>query len=300
LDDALLLVYHRTTTYKAGVALIDINGVPHHFYRSRKPDPTSLPSISHVLNPSAALELESLGETLIARHIFPVSPDHWKAFMRSSLLKAVADPVPFQSYSDASTGQARVRALEAYHIRFRQLVVSTMGSAWQDHRYHISLWALLLVFHLGRWTHATVLRQLALLTDNFDREWETHWAPKTRDTTYLALIFPQALELLDYRCPKGHRGQCHLACDVCDRNTGHDIDDPEAQKQAIEQWHRQFHIWATDAKKRGVTDTSHKAFEKESPYPKTTPPRKSRLDRRSLATQQQRIAHPVAFTALLD
>jgi hypothetical protein len=44
---------------------------------------------------------------------------------------------------------------------------------------------MLLVFHLGRWTHATVMRRLTHLVDNFDREWETHWATKARDTTIL-------------------------------------------------------------------------------------------------------------------
>jgi hypothetical protein len=141
------------------------------------------------------------------------------------------------------------------------------------------------------------MRRLTHLVDNFDREWETHWATKARDTTYLATIFPFALELLDYRCPKGHRGHCETACDVCDRSpsivdSGEDND--AAHKRAVDIWHRSYTTWAADARKRGISDTSHKAYEKESPK------RPARLDRRALASQQHRIAPIATFCDLVD
>lgn len=298
--EVLMLVYHRTATCNAGVTLIDITGIPHHFFRSRKPDTTLPPSIANVFNPASVVELECIGEPLIARHIFPVSPDHWRLFFRSTLIKAVADPVSFQRYSDAPSGQARVRALEAYSQRFRQLLISTLGTSWRDHKYHISIWAHFLIFHLGRWVHATVLRRLDLLLDNFDREWETHYAVKLKDPTYLSNVFPQCLELLDYRCPKGHRGYCELACDICDRATSHDsTPDDTDNRKLVDAWHRAYTAWATDARKKGVADTSHKAYEKENPYPKpTTTGRKSKPDRRSLAHAQNRIAPPALFDLL--
>eukprot|EP01033_Poteriospumella_lacustris_P007635 gene7635-5490_t len=298
--EVLMLVYHRTTSYKVGVAIIDITGIPHHFFRSRKPDTTSPPSIATVFNPSAIVDLECLGEPLIARHIFPVSPDHWRVFLRSTLIKAVADPVPFQAYSDAPSGQSRVRMLEAYSQRFRQLIHSTLGASWRDHKYHVSIWAHFLIFHLGRWVHATVLRRLDLLLDNFDREWETHYAVKLKDTTYLANVFPQCLELLDYRCPKGHRGYCELACDICDRApaSAHDTDDTDHRK-LVDAWHRAYTTWVADARKKGLGDTSHKAYEKESPYPKpSTSTRRPRIDRRSLAHTQNRVTPPPLYDLL--
>lgn len=301
LNQVQMLVYHKTSNLKIGVALIDINGIPCHFYRSRKVDTTTLPSVAQVFNPSGISELECLGESLIARNIFPVTPDHWKGFMRSTALKAVANPVSFLVYSDAQNGQLRVRAVEAYSARFRQLMLNVLGSNWKDHKYHISLWAMLLIFHLGRWTHATTMRKLDLLLDNFDREWETHYSNRVRDNQYLALIFPQALELLDYRCPKGHRGYCEQVCDICDRSSlvstvtdsTDDVSD-SSHKQAIDDWHKALNIWTLDEKKKGTADTSRKAFEKIRPFPKvssTSSKKPQRLDRKSLAHLQNKI-HP--------
>lgn len=300
LEEALLLMYHRTTAYTVGICLIDITGIPHQFYRSRKPDTTNPPSIARVLNPSSLPELDCLGESIISRHIFPVSPDHWRLHMRATLIKAVAHPVHFQVYADAPTGQARVRAIEAYAQRFRQLIVSTLGTNWKENRHHVSIWAMLLIFHVGRWTHATVFGQLSLLLDNFEREWETHYTQKIKDPVFLSNIFPHSLELLDYRCPKGHRGQTDIACDVCDRGSSSTLDDSDSTdaKRQIDTWHRAYSAWVTEAKRKGISDTSHKAFEREQPYPKAATSKKTRLDRKSFASQQHKITPPLVYEIL--
>eukprot|EP01033_Poteriospumella_lacustris_P011161 gene11161-7939_t len=78
-------------------------------------------------------------------------------------------------------------------------------------------------------------------------------------------------------------------------------DNDAAHKRAVDIWHRSYTTWAADARKRGISDTSHKAYEKESPYPKApTPKRPARLDRRALASQQHRIAPIATFCDLVD
>jgi hypothetical protein len=300
--EVLSLIYYKSANCKAGLVLIDINGIPFHFYRSAKKSDTScLPSVAQVFNPSAIAELECLGETLMARYIFPVTPDHWKSFMRSTSIKAVPEPVSFQRYTDASSGEQRVRMIEAYTIRFKQLMVGILGPSWKENKYHISIWALMVIFHLGRWMHATLLGRLDLLLDNFEREWEAHYANNIRSVNGLADLFPLALELLDYKCPKGHRGYCEQFCDVCDRSTGssstsHDSTEDSSDsnhKKTIDAWHRGFNAWSAEAKKKGLTDVSHKAYEKENPYPKQAAShnqkRSSKLNRRSFAHQQNKV-----------
>jgi hypothetical protein len=136
--------------------------------------------------------------------------------------------------------------------------------------------------------------------DNFDREWDTHYYPRTKDTPYLQAIFPVCLELLDYRCHKGHRGYCEAACDICDKGsvTPTDANDDPDHRRLVDQWHKAYTAWLNDAKKKGINHVSYKTFERETPYPKPATKKGTKLDRRSLASQQQRVTPPALFDFL--
>jgi hypothetical protein len=252
---------HGKSAAARGLILLDILGVFHSVYRKRdKPETGMQTHEATIYNPNREPTLLALGPSYTSIYIFPVSAAHFAAFIRAEVRKAVQDPkIP---YEDAKTVQERLFILQQYEKLMGNLIAAQLGSNPQSDRYHVSKWALLLVFHVNRWVKATVSFQLRLLTDKFHDGWTTHYRDLAGSEAHLKSIFPMALTLLGYRCSVGHLGGCKVVCDACS-STSKDSTSPayatlkKSYDKAYSSWRQTLR--AAD-KKLPSEDTSHEAY----------------------------------------
>lgn len=315
MDIILNLVYTSlpgVTKTPMGVILFDVCGIPHHYGRlhqfsGKYADYGHRQIQCTIFNPDSHIDLAGLGLSYTSCYLLPFSPYFFNPFIEGEVQKA--NKPSFMEWEDAPGPADRTRILFEYKKQFVRLARSIgliiEGHVRVDDPHHISKWAILVVFHLNRWVRATTRQVLSLLIRDIARDFDLHYKYATTNTQYLETIFPHALKLLDYTCPKGHPGGCALACPSCtvevasvssrpDRNT------PE-YKTAYANWVEDYgkNYKTQHGKPHDRKETTRAAFEAAtltSPTSRASNPRSYSID--SLKSRQDLIRPHDLFASI--
>jgi hypothetical protein len=161
----------------------------------------------------AGLTARRLGHPNFTQTILPCSISQLKCFFdeqKSQVMRADT------GLPDKELLKRRTELL-AYEKLLRNLVKSVLHNRADGRSFHISDFAVILVFHLHRWMRATLYNKWSLLTSNFDTQWEAYFRCFTFDhgAWRTGLLYQDAAELLGFRCPMPRcslSGMCEEYC----------------------------------------------------------------------------------------
>ena len=225
--------------YDGGLVLISVNGVPGIIALSTSTKVLGfVGKISTKLhNPDSHPALSCASATDVSAHLFPATVDQFEALIKDQLIKAMSAQLLFPR----NTPQQLIRVLLLYQTLSYKLLDGIFGghttAAVQAHRHHVTVWAVVMQFHLNRWMRATLQGDISLLISDFDTTWQsTYKVMLGLDSDGRPLVpLQEALLFLAYRCPRCSRlGACEIFCpsDACRTAARATVDDrADAQQQ---------------------------------------------------------------------
>lgn len=265
---------------KHGLILLSVTGVPHtHAMPARsKCDPVLRtlifnPSVNGTVD-SYLASIEVLG---VSPHLFPCTYGFWKKLMREQFGRVfetlfIKFPAPasevlqhLMQYKDLFDAKVKV------HLFCRGRYQKE-----QENPAHITIWSVLLLFHLSVWMKALVRRDTSLLVSRFNDEWKEHFENKFVEGELPEVLLKTALRICEYRHEACNiRGTCELYCTKCslDVNSGSGVKagGKPPQSAADKRWYEDCKKW--QAKKENVNKTMGD-FATDSGRPKPKEPSK--------------------------
>ena len=272
LDEMLL---HQ---YSEGILLLNCAGVPCVYQGMTTSKSTSYCTkvSAKLFNPDANLELASLGTSDISAHLFCVTFDQFVALMREQNAKATYPSPLFPGRAH----RAMQTELQNYDKMMRRLIAGLFGGCdsaiIQAHKRHVTIWSLVLLFHINRWMRAMVHRDITQLTTGFDSTWHAIYAVQLgEDATGLPHVQLQdALHFLQYRCGSCQRlGASVLYCpsEACRTAQGRTkaaaVESTQVEPGNTAEYMRTFKEWSAQQTSLSKDTTkAHKAFAASAIY----------------------------------
>lgn len=205
-----------------GFLMLSVNGLPYSYTVPLSTRGTVFaPKVTTKLfNPDNHPALACLGAPDQSFHLFPATVEQFEANMGDQQLKCMKPSPLFP----AATPTDLMKCIFAYRAKVLRLLDGLFGghsvAVIQAHRHHVTVWSLVLVFHVNRWMRALVQGDIQLLLTGFDHTWQSIYSVQLGlDVRGRPLVqLPDALLLCSYRCPGcGRIGGSALHCphDAC-------------------------------------------------------------------------------------
>lgn len=209
LDEMLNMLLSATD----GLLLVGVDGIPATMKMQTLTRHTLVAPkiVSQMFNPDADPYLASLGSRKTSAHLFPATLAQFDALISDTFLKLM-NPSPLFPEASAKVRGGFVSILTAYQRKIHDLVAGLCGglcssTALQSNPHHITIWAIILLFHLNRWMRAMVHGKISLLVDDFDSTWFATYAGQvgSQPKSGYGLLLSDLLMFLGYRCPRCYR-----------------------------------------------------------------------------------------------
>lgn len=214
LEASMLETLHLMVRQEPGLLIPDICGLVHQVLLIAKTPPSPRPPQATLFNPNGSPLLASIGLPRTSAHI-AFRSYHLMGIFFDTEQNKVLTGLGMIAFKDSPATTDAARFISAYKQAMNLMVSRHCPGGLQRDPYHISKWSLILLFHLHRWFRAILELRLAILVEDLQLQFDRIIGPLLTDGAYLRRIFPLALQILEYRCPKGHLGGCHKACDSC-------------------------------------------------------------------------------------
>lgn len=247
---------------------------------------TMPPPVSTALyNPDADTYLSGLGVRQVSAHLYCASIGQFNALMSDQLMKLMSPSALFPS----KDRNELMQTLHRYHQKIQDRLADLCGGdpspqAMQQNPRHVTLWALIFVFHLNRWMRAMIYQDLTLLLKDFDSQWYTTYSNKViyYPGQRAEISLEGALSFLLYRCPVCYRlGACVYFCSTPTCITrlastkpaaASHVATPSGYMAAYKAWRKAENKPDTPASKSAFAQTAdYKAHPEWDKKPKTVP-----------------------------
>jgi hypothetical protein len=244
-----------------GLLLLDMRGLCRAFKSSatKKREPVLRCTI---LNPDGNEQLSSLSIQSVSEYLFPLTDTHFDRNLEDQREKAMEPSFIKFKHSPVE----RVKHITLYGKKFRGLRQaylwerSTIANT-QANKHHITVWCVLLLFHVNIWMLAMTRKDTSLLVEEFDTIFQAHYADRLRHEAPPKVPFHLALMMLEYRHDKCKvRGTCNLYCPTCGcgvclaKPSGSSTSD---ESPATKQFYNGFRTW-----KKGIKEGGDKSLNK--------------------------------------
>ena len=210
-DDLTLSDILCALTSSDGVRLIGVSQVIHEIHReySKNANPANKRILTNPINPDKLSRISSLPLSKKSRNMYPVTADHLKQFlMQELLLCQTLDDFEYRVLPGLSVSQTNSKYLSQYIKLIMKLLENVLhgstNSDIQSNSHHITLFSLILRFHINRYNRACVHQDLSILVQDFHSHWSLEYATQMGNGTDGLPLVPlsDALEMLSYVCDK--------------------------------------------------------------------------------------------------
>jgi len=198
-------------TSSDGVRLIGVSQIIHEIHReySKNANPAHKRILTNPINPDKLSRISSLPLSKKSRNMYPVSADHLKQFlMQELLLCQTLGDFEYRVLPGLSVSQTNSKHLSQYIKLIMKLLENVLhGStnvAIQSNSHHITLFSLILRFHINRYNRACIHQDLSILVQDFHSHWSLEYATQIGNGTDGLTLVPlsDAMEMLSYVCDK--------------------------------------------------------------------------------------------------
>ena len=216
-------------TSSDGVRLIGVSQVIHEIHReySKNANPANKRILTNPINPDKLSRISSLPLSKKSRNMYLVTADHLKQFlMQELLLCQTLDDFEYRALSGLSVSQTNSKYLSQCIKLIMKLLENVLhgstNSDIQSNSHHITLFSLILRFHINRYNRACVHQDLSILVQDFHSHWSLEYATQIGNGTDGLPLIPlsDALEMLSYVCDKcGRFAVAHQFCTTVECRT---------------------------------------------------------------------------------